>query len=206
MNAQVSGPGKRKKKSLKRELTEWGIIVGIIGFLYITGLHTVVLGSLQSLVLKTGIIKPDTRPDRDYGTVDYNMRFMDQDGRVLDGSSLRGKVVFLNFWATWCPPCIAEMPDINRLYNRIENENIIFLMVSVDDDFQKAEKFAANRGFAFNIYRSVSGIPGVFAGNVVPTTYVISPQGRIVVKREGMAEYNTASFREFLLSLAKKNP
>jgi thiol-disulfide isomerase/thioredoxin len=201
----TSGKKPKKKKSLKRDLIEWAIIVGVIGFLYVTGLHTVVLGGLQSLVLKTGLIKPDIHSETGYGTTDYHFSLMDGNGNAVDGSTLKGKVVFLNFWATWCPPCVAEMPDINRLYNNMADSKVVFLMVSVDDDFEKALKFVNKRDFDFNIYRMTSGIPPVFSGNVVPTTYVISSTGQIVMKREGMAEYNTGSFKGFLNELQKKN-
>jgi len=203
----MTKPGQepKKKKSLKRELIEWGIIVGIIGLLYVTGLHTVVLGGIQSIILKTGLIKPNTHSKKDFGITGYNFRLIDQAGRVVEGSSLKGKVVFLNFWATWCPPCVAEMPDINRLYENVKDKDFVFVMLSVDEDFNKAKRFAEKRGFSLPIYQAASGIPDVFSGNVVPTTYVIAPNGRIVLKREGMAEYNTQTFRDFLTSLLKKN-
>jgi thiol-disulfide isomerase/thioredoxin len=192
---------KKPRKSLKRELTEWGIIIFVIIFLYITGLYTVVIGGMQSVVLKTGLFRPKTDLSRDYGDADYNFRLLDQNGKSLDVSSLKGKVIFLNFWATWCPPCVAEMPDINNLYKVLDKENIVFLMVSVDDDFEKARNFAEKRGFSFNIYRLATPIPAVFSGNVVPGTYIISRGGKILVKKEGMAQYNTGKFREFLKSL-----
>ena len=192
---------KRPKKSLKRELIEWGIIILVIAFLYLTGLHVIVIGGLQSLVLKTGLIRPKTEKTADFGFADYNFSLVNQAGKLLDVNSLKGKVIFLNFWATWCSPCVAEMPDINNLYKGLGNENIVFLMISVDDDFVKAKKFAEKRRFSFNVYYPASSIPNVFSGNVVPTTYIISPGGKILVKKEGMAQYNTDSFRKFLKSL-----
>ncbi len=199
-----SPPSAKKKKSLKRDLIEWAIIVGLIAILYVTGWYSVVMGNIQSLVLKTGILRPKIQTDRVYGSTDYNFRLIDQNGNVIEGPSLKGKVVFLNFWATWCPPCIAEMPDINRLYKSVNHDKITFLMVSVNDNFDKARQFAKKRGFSFNIYKPIGGIPAVFAGNVVPTTYIITPAGNIVMKREGMAEYNTKSFRDFLKTIEKE--
>jgi thiol-disulfide isomerase/thioredoxin len=192
---------KRPKKSLKRELIEWGIIVLVMVLLYVTGLHTIVIGGIQSLVIKTGLIRPKTDKTTDWGYADYNFSLVDQSGKSLEVSSLKGKVIFLNFWATWCPPCIAEMPDINNLYNELDKENIEFLMISLDDDFTKAMKFAEKRRFSFNIYYPATSIPPVFSGNVVPSTYIISPAGKIIVKKEGMAQYNSDSFRKFLKTL-----
>jgi thiol-disulfide isomerase/thioredoxin len=192
---------KKPGKSLKRELIEWGILIFVIAFLYLSGLHTIVIGGMQSLVLKTGLIRPKTDNNKYPGEADYNFILVDQTGKSLDVSTLKGKVIFLNFWATWCPPCVAEMPDINHLYQEVDKENIVFLMVSMDEDFAKAKKFAEKRRFSFNVYRPVTSIPAVFSGNVIPSTYIISPRGKILVKKEGMAQYNTESFREFLKSL-----
>jgi thiol-disulfide isomerase/thioredoxin len=152
-------------------------------------------------VLKTGLIRPKINSSENMGMADYNFSLIDQTGKTLDVKSLKGKVIFLNFWATWCPPCIAEMPDVNELYSRMDSKKVEFLMISVDEDFEKAKHFVRKRGYSFRIYSPASGIPKIFAGNVVPTTYVISPDGRIVVKKEGMAEYNTESFRGFISSI-----
>jgi thiol-disulfide isomerase/thioredoxin len=191
-----------KRKKLKRNLIEWAIIMGIGLILYVTGLHTQVIGALQGLVLKTGIIRPDTSPDVRIGPAEYRFKLIDQEGNPLEGPSLKGKVVFINLWATWCPPCIAEMPDINRLYGQLQNEeNIRFLMISIDDDFNKAIRFVNKKEFDFDIYQFASPIPPIYQSQMIPSTYVISPQGKVVVKKEGMAQYNTKSFRNFLQSM-----
>lgn len=193
---------KNKKKKLKRDLIEWGIIIGIGLILYVTGLHTQVIGTLQGLILKTGIIQPDTSPEEIAGPAEYQFTLIDRYGKKLDGVSLKDKVVFINLWATWCPPCIAEMPDIDRLYDQYKDqEGIRFLMISLDDDFSKAIGFVEKKGFDFEIYQFASPIPDVYKSQVIPSSFVISPEGKIVVKKQGMAKYNSKSFRNFLQSM-----
>jgi peroxiredoxin len=93
------------------------------------------------------------------------------------------------------------MPDINGLFEKVGDRNIVFLMVSVDEDFDKAKRFVSRRGFSFDIYRPATPVPSTFAGRVIPSTFVISPDGKIVMRREGMAKYNTRSFIDFLSNL-----
>ena len=193
---------KKKKKKLKRDLIEWAIIIGIGLILYVTGLHTQVIGTLQGLVLKTGIIKPNTSLEEAISPAEFQFKLVDQDGNLMEGTSLQGKVVFINLWATWCPPCIAEMPDINQLYGHFKDQdNIRFLLISLDDDFNKAIRFVEKKGFDFEIYQFASPIPAIYRSQVIPTSFVISPEGKIVVKKEGMAKYNSKSFRNYLQSM-----
>ena len=197
---------KNKGRKIRREFIEWGVIITIGLVLYLTGLHTQVIGTLQGLVLKTGIIKPDTSSGEAIAQASYSFRLLDSNGNTVEGASLRGKTVFMNFWATWCPPCIAEMPDINQLYNDLQGEeNIRFVMVSLDEDFSKALNFVTRKGYDFEIYQFASPVPQVYESQAIPTTYVLSPGGEIMVKKEGMARYNSDSFRKYLRSLAQKN-
>jgi thiol-disulfide isomerase/thioredoxin len=192
---------KKKKPSLKRQLIEWGIIIAIGAFLYLTGLHVQVIGTLQGLVLKTGLIKPKMSTEEPISKADYNFRVIDQDGTLFVGDDLKGKTVFINLWATWCPPCVAEMPDINRLYNEVASDDIVFLMISQDEDFEKAKTFIKKKGYDFTIHQFASAPPSSLYSKIIPTTFVLSPDGNIVVRKEGMAKYNSKSFREFLKSL-----
>jgi thiol-disulfide isomerase/thioredoxin len=192
---------KRKKPSLKRQLIEWGVIIVIGAFLYLTGLHVQVIGSIQGLVLKTGLIKPKLSNEEPMARADYNFRVVDQDGTLLMGDELKGKTVFINLWATWCPPCVAEMPDINKLYKEVASEDIVFLMISLDDDFEKAKNFVQKKGYNFKIHKFASNPPSSLYSKIIPTSFVLSPDGNIVVRKEGMAKYNSKSFREFLKSL-----
>ena len=192
--------GKGKKKKIKRDIIEWTVIISIGVILYLTGLHTQVIGAIQGLILKTGILKPET--DHVIDQADYGFKLADQKGNILHGSTLKGQVLFINLWATWCPPCIAEMPDINRLYSEMKQEDSIkFIMITLDVDFSKAIRFIDKKGFDFDIYQFASPIPDVYSSQVIPTTFVVSPDGNIVVRKEGMAKYNSKSFKNFLRSM-----
>ncbi|HET8865310.1 MAG TPA: TlpA disulfide reductase family protein [Gracilimonas sp.] len=199
MNTKESKP---KKSTFKKELLQWGIIFVIGAGLYTTGYHTEVIGKLQSMLLYTGILQPNTEESIIHGNkADYNMPLLTLDGERTSLSEFEGKTIFMNLWATWCPPCIAEMPNIQRLYDDIDNENIVFVMASLDEDPQKARDFIARKGFTFPVY-SVLTKPLIYDSSVVPTTYVISPKGDIVMEHRGMAKYDTDDFKQFLLSIS----
>ncbi|WP_258105812.1 TlpA disulfide reductase family protein [Marinoscillum sp. MHG1-6] len=187
------------RKSGKRELIEWVILIAVAGTLYFTGYHTEVIGFVQRLVLSTGIIKPDTEPDAST-QANYNFELVNAAGRVVAFEEFKGKTVFINFWATWCPPCVAEMPDIHDLYEKT-GDQVAFVMISLDDDRNKALRYIQNKEFDFPVYFVNGYLPQVYESSSIPSTYVISSKGNIVTKREGMAKYDTESFREFLLKL-----
>lgn len=198
-----SGPKEKSPNQFKKALKEWGVILGVFGILYITGLHTEVLGGLQRVLLSTGILRPDTEINSDnIRKASYNMPLITLSGQRTSLSEFEGKTIFLNFWATWCPPCIAEMPNIQKLYEQLEDEEgIVFVMLSLDDDHEKARAYMERKEFTIPVYFLIGRQPGVYNSTVVPTTYVISPEGEIVVEKRGMAKYNTDEFRNFLLSL-----
>lgn len=191
----------KKRRSFKRELIEWGCILGVIGILYFSGLHVPVIGNLQRVLLWTGLMTPDTElPENQYRAANYNIPLLSLDGTDSTLEEFEGKTIFLNFWATWCPPCIAEMPNIQALYKSVESDSIQFVMVSLDEDHQKARNYLERKEYTFPVYFLNGRKPGTYSSSVVPTTYVISPDGKIVTERRGMADYNTSGFKEFLRS------
>ena len=190
----------KKKRSAKREIIEWAIFLGIIAFLFGTGLNTPVFGFIQGLILKTGIIQPSLEDDNTVNA-DYDFILIDEEGHKVPFAEFKDKVVFVNFWATWCPPCVAEMPDIQGLYEEVGSGNIAFVLISSDDSFQKAKDFVKRKEFNFPIYQLASPLPKVYDYSAIPTTYVISSEGKIVVSKSGMAKYNTNRFKKFLTEL-----
>ncbi|GAA0191580.1 TlpA disulfide reductase family protein [Fulvivirga kasyanovii] len=188
---------------MKKQLREWGIFLAIGLFLYFTGLYTDVAALAQRAILSTGLITADTELE-DPEKADFNFTLQTLDGQMVKLEDFKGKVIFLNLWATWCPPCIAEMPGIQDLYDKIDNEDIVFVMLSMDNSAEKPKKFIDKKEYTFPVYLPASRVPDVFRSPSIPTTYVISKDGKIVSKKVGMANYDTKAFRNFLNKQASK--
>jgi len=194
-----------KRKKRKRSLIEWGVILAVILLLYVTGWHTQLLGTLQRGLLATGLIKPSV-PEltQDFPVASMDFYFADKNGTVQSLEEYRGDVIFINVWATWCPPCIAEMPSIQSLYNNMQGvDNVTFLLISMDEEFSRAEEFMARRNFDLPIYHYRSRSIEAYPSSVIPTTYVISPDGRLALEKRGLAKYDTPEFEQFLYDLSQ---
>ena len=191
-------------KIRKKKLIEWGIIIMVISILYFTGLHREVIGRLQQGILVTGLIQPDVidNNDRDKELLTGELILEAADGKRVSLSDMQNKVLFINFWATWCPLCIAEMPGINDLYNETVDDEMVFLMISTDKEFNKAKDFVSRKGFDFPIYRLRSSIPFALQSRVLPSTYIVAKDGEIVVKHQGMADYNNNKMKDLLKKLS----
>ena len=194
-------------KKQKKNLIEYGIIGALSIGLFATGLHTEVFGFLQRGILATGLMNPNTeeKAELTVATPSKNamldFELVNSKGEKVNLEEFRGRVIFLNFWATWCPPCIAEMPGINNLYEEIKGENVEFVMVSFDRDFEKAKDFRKKKGYDFEIYRATGRIPNAYSSNSLPTTYVIDAKGNLALTHLGMGNFDTRDFKDFLKEL-----
>lgn len=192
-----------KKKRVLKEFKEIGIVIAIFGMLYLTGLHTDVAAFTQRVILQTGIITPDTElPTSEQEQLDYNLALASIDGQQVHLSNFKDKVLFINIWATWCAPCIAEMPGIQSLYEEASSD-VVFIMLSMDDSNEKAKKFIESKGFTFPVYLPASKVPEMLRAPSIPTTLVVNKEGMIISKKVGMAKYNTKKFKRFLEELSE---
>lgn len=187
-----------KQRKISKEAREWIILIAVGSFLYFTGLHTTVIGTLQRGILATGIMQPSL--EQEMKKASYDLLLEDMEGNQVSLSSLKGKTIFMNLWATWCAPCVAEMPDINGLYEQMNGE-VAFVMLSRDEDEAKARNWILRKGYEFPVYFQRSAMPAQYQTGSIPTTFVISPKGNITVTRSGMAKYDTEEFRNYLASL-----
>jgi len=186
-------------KKLRKELIEWGAFLGIIGFLYISGLHTEVAGFVQRIVLSTGIIQPDVDENTFEELSTYNFKILSlETNEVVAFSEFKGEVLFVNLWATWCPPCIAEMPSIQKFYTEYKNKDMKFLLISSEDDSEKIRKFLRRKNYDFPVYQLLSPLPSELVSRSIPTTFVIDKMGNIILRNTGMANYNTEKFKSFI--------
>jgi len=131
------------------------------------------------------------------------LSFKDKEGKVVQLSALKGKVVFINFWATWCPPCIHELPSIDQLRKSLkDNKDIVFLMVDVDGDIEKSSAFMTENKYDLPLYIPESEIPPEFLGQSIPTTVILDKAGKIVERLEGSRDYGAPEIKKALLDIA----
>ncbi len=196
-------------KKLKKNIIEYGLFAVIILGIYFSGLHTEIIGFAQRGLLATGAMNPDMEQIQENSKTeeiattkaDFSMKLVNSKGENVSLEQYRGKVIFINFWATWCPPCVAEMPGINDMYNDIDKDKIEVLMVSFDQKFEKAIKYKNKNAFDFEVYAPAEAIPQMYDSPSIPTTFVINSKGDLVFTHKGMADYNRKEFREFLKNL-----
>lgn len=135
----------------------------------------------------------------------------DLEGRPTTLSAQTGKVVVLNFWATWCPPCLDEMPSLNRLHDRIAPEGGMVLGISVDDDAAAYRGFLQQYGITFPNYRDAAKkINAEYGSFMFPETYIITvPKGggRPTIERKiiGPQDWDRPEIIQYIRGLISQN-
>ncbi len=114
-------------------------------------------------------------------------------GGQVDLASQRGKVVVLNFWATWCPPCVEEMPSLERLYRTLSPEGLSVVAVACDDDQADVQKFVSQHGLTLPVLIDLGGrVAGDdYRTTGYPETFLLDRQGRIVRHVVGPEEWDS---------------
>jgi thiol-disulfide isomerase/thioredoxin len=113
-------------------------------------------------------------------------------GNTVKLSSLKGKVVFLNFWATWCGPCRSEMPSMQRMYEKLKGEGLEILAVDLQEDKEQVQRFARELGLNFPILLDSEGVVGAkYNARAIPTTYLFDRKGFIFARAVGARQWDT---------------
>jgi len=110
----------------------------------------------------------------------------DLKGSAVSLRDFEGKVIFLNFWATWCPPCRIEMPDMEKLWQKFKDEDFVILAVDLRERKDKVSSFVKENGYTFPVLLDSGGeVANTYGITAIPTTYLLDPRGRIVGKALG---------------------
>ena len=121
-------------------------------------------------------------------------------------SDLRGKIVVLNFWATWCPPCVEETPSLNRLQKYIDSRGGMVLGVSVDEDGAAYDKFLQDQSVIFSTYRDATKKSAADYGTTIyPETYVIDRHGKIARKFIGAQQWDSPEMLAYFDAILGQN-
>ncbi|WP_460219285.1 TlpA family protein disulfide reductase [Psychroserpens sp. MEBiC05023] len=154
-----------------------------------------------ALIVKPSVIDVSERQS----LLSYDWKLQDTNGNDFDFHTAEGKVIVINFWATWCPPCIAEMSSLDVLYKRYKsNDNIVFLFVS-NEDKDVLNKFMTRKNYSFEVYQSVSAYPSEFNVTSIPRTFIIDTKGGIVIDKSGAADWNSDTVKRTIDELLKNN-
>lgn len=152
------------------------------------------------------IVKPSLVEDSERILIsDYNWQLKDISGNDFDFNSVKGKVIVINFWATWCPPCIAEMPSLQDLFkNYQDNEDVVFLFIS-NENKEKLYEFMTHNNYTFPIYQPLAPYPSEFNVSSIPRTFIINREGEIVIDKTGAANWNSENVREVIGTMLIKH-
>ncbi|WP_018613978.1 TlpA family protein disulfide reductase [Segetibacter koreensis] len=147
-------------------------------------------------LLSTGVFNADIKKEgMANASSNTTFSFTNAQGVEASTASLKGKVVFVNFWASWCPPCRAEMPSLNELYKKLKDDNrFFFLFMNEDDDKMKAKQYLDKNRFNIPLFSRSGYVPTEIFSGTLPTTIVLNKEGKIVLQHTGMAGYNTDEF------------
>ena len=118
----------------------------------------------------------------------------DAEGNAVNFEDFEGKLVFINNWATWCPPCVAEMPTIEKLKKEMREDEVAFVMVSYDRNPQKAINWMKNKEMDLPVYFPGENFPRQFITDAIPATFVLDREGEVLYTYLGMADYSKESF------------
>lgn len=138
-------------------------------------------------------------------TEGYDLSFRDSKNNVVSLDQLKGKVVVINLWATWCPPCLAEMPSLDQLYKDFKgNDSIVILAVDMDGNLSTSKKFMAKRKYSLPVYQLNSALPNGLSTKSIPTTIILDKAGKLVIKHVGGMNFGSQKFRKSLMDLSKE--
>jgi thiol-disulfide isomerase/thioredoxin len=133
---------------------------------------------------------------------DYTWKLEDLKGNTAHFTSAEAKVTLVNVWATWCPPCIAEMPSMQALYNKYGTE-VSFYFVSLETP-ETLKRFMEKKGYTFPVYTTNDRFPEPLETNSFPTTYLISKKGKVVINKKGAADWDSDNVYATIDALLKE--
>jgi thiol-disulfide isomerase/thioredoxin len=196
----------QKVMAIIRILKPYVLMVVLLLVLRYTGALSYISEVGGTAVIKTGALDasiPDgTVKEKDF---DYDFQVQDMAGNKVDFTQFKGKVVFLNLWATWCGPCRVEMPSIQELYSSLDSTQIKFVMLSIDnlENHEKVVKYVNDKNFTFPVYhQTLDYLPSQLQVRSIPTTFILGADGKIKAKKVGTTNFNTDEFKEYLKGLS----
>jgi len=138
------------------------------------------------------------KADEQSSIVASQIKLTDLEGKEVDLTTFKGKTIFVNFWATWCRPCIQEMPSIYALQKQLASKNIEFFFAS-DEEVDKIQKFTESRKMTLNFVRIEN--PESLGIQALPTTFIFDGEGNMVFSEVGFRKWDDPATIEMVTKL-----
>ena len=153
---------------------------------------------IDRLFQEMGILKTDATP------VPENIQLEDLVGNKVKLTEFKGKIVFLNFWTTWCPPCRKEMPAMEKLHKKLQDQEFIMVSVSIKESAKKVDDFFKKRKLTFAALLDPKGHTSKEFGIAqIPTTFVLNKNGEIIGKALGPRHWESKTAVIFFKQLSR---
>lgn len=187
---------KRKKNSWKSNI----VFIGIFALIMFTPLGFNIRVFMANLISFT----PSVEDIEDQIRIEnFNWTLVNDHGKQVNFKSSQGKVIVLNFWATWCPPCMAELPELHELYTKFKDHpKVDFYFVS-NEDKMKVQEVLKDNNVNIPSYIALSTPPSELRSKSLPTTFVIGKEGKIKIQKIGAANWSSEEMFELILSLTE---
>ena len=200
--------------TLKARITKWkdnrsnwqkagDILFWVLIILFlIPGPRKAIVTNLNRVVLNIKVPRVINEEKQEVlSDMDYNWVLAWGENEPYYFSDLRNTVVILNFWATWCSPCVAEMPELQALHKKY-GDRVAFVLVT-NEKPEVVEAFMEKNEYVMPVFYLASEAPATLSFNAFPTTFIISKDGRVVSKKTGAANWNSKATEKILEELLK---
>ena len=162
---------------------------------------------LPVLLLLGALGAPAQEPRPSPGSAAPALELPGVDGRVYRLADYRGKVVLVNFWASWCEPCREEMPSIERLRRSLRGEPFVVLAVNVGEGPQAARRFAATVQLGAALLMDRDGATArAWGARALPSSFIVGPEGAIRYRYVGALDWSSPSVRGAITRLMPRRP
>lgn len=193
---------KWKQKSMLGKISDL-LFLALIVAMIIPQSRKAIMAGVNNV--KAKIIPPSVKeePIATLGEADYSWQLVDIEGNNHSLAEFKGKVIFINFWATWCGPCVGEMPEIQKFYDKFKNNNNVVFILASQDDLQTMKNFMQKKDYNFPVYTVASQTPENLASRSIPTSFLINKNGEIVMRTVGVANWGGKKMENLVKDLLK---
>jgi len=188
---------KLKKKSKGSWASDIVFLLLIIALIFPTTRTPIIV-----FIKRATLFGPSVSEKDNFGKLNQNdlqWQLINDQNQTVRLADLNDKPIFINFWATWCAPCLAEMPSIEKLY--MDYKDDVYFVIATYEDRALIDSFLQKQGLNFPVYRYQTKEPKLLQSKTIPATFILNTKAQIIVSEKGTSNWNSKSVRELLNKL-----